>query len=382
MSVQGVVGVGISTAEVCGVRDAACVLADALSASGIVASTHWCELSETAGWRGRRQSLAAWSEGLRSSVTNGDVSAVVLHYSVFEFGPHGVPVHALGFGRALASLPVPVVGFLHELAYPFGRRGLRGTAHAVTQRVGLIPIVRASDALVVTTEQRAEWVRGRRWLPRRPVRFVPVFSNFPAQEPRVPDGPIRSVGVFGFASPGIEVPAVAEALRLLASRGRPVELVLLGAPGPDSAAAEEWRRGFGRAATSVRFTGILPPSRLAAELAAVDVLLFPDRGGASSRKGTLAAALSAGRPVVAVEGPEQWGRVIAENAVVVAAPDPAAVAAALEQLSDDPGIRREFGARAEAFYRLRMSPEVAGEAIRAILVDLAVAARPRTLVGA
>ena len=77
---------------------------------------------------------------------------------------------------------------------------------AVTQRVALLEMLRAVDAVVVTTEERRRWLRSRRWLPRRPVAFAPVFSNLPP--PRVSSaasaqaGTPAVLGMFGYPSDG------------------------------------------------------------------------------------------------------------------------------------------------------------------------------------
>ena len=378
-----ILNVGISSSEVCGVRDAAQVLADELRLTRADAGTLWCELPEPLGLAERRQQVGTWLARLRAEIDSGDVGAVVLHYSAFAFGPRGLPLHAPAVGRALAAANVPVVGFLHELAYPFGRSGWRGAVHAVSQRLALVPVVRACDAIVVTTEERAAWVRARRWLPKRQTRFVPVFSNLPAWP--AGEGPVRmgvSIGVFGFASPGIDVPAVAEALRLVEQAGNRVELVLIGAPGPHAPAADDWCSSCSPHVTELRFTGVQSANEIAAELSAVDVVLFPDRGGPSSRKGTLAAALAAGKPIVAVEGPERWPRLVAENAVAVTPAEPSALGGALVSFCADPAARVEQGDRAERFYRTNMAPNVAANAIVSILRELGVETGDAVLAGA
>jgi glycosyltransferase involved in cell wall biosynthesis len=278
---------------------------------------------------------------------------------------------------------VPVVGFLHELALPFRLRGWRGATQAVAQRLALVPVVRVCDAAIVTTEERTAWLRSRRWLPKRRARFVPVFSNLPPAERVVQTGQraVR-IGIFGFASPGVDIAAAGEALRLLAADGRQVELVLMGAPGPDSQSAAAWCAACSAHVTDLRFTGVRPAAEISVELAAVDVVLFPDRGGASARRGTLAAALAAGRPIVAMEGREQWPRLVAESAVAVTPRNPVALAAVLGSFCTDEAARVEQGRRGERFYHTHMAPSVAAEAIVSMLHELGVTAGVPTLAGA
>jgi glycosyltransferase involved in cell wall biosynthesis len=363
------------------VRDAAQVLAEELRLAGVDIQTIWCELADEPGL-GRRR-FAAWLAQLRAELDSGEVDGIILHYSSFAFGPRGLPVHAPAVARQLGAASVPVVGFLHELAYPFGRRGWRGAAQAASQRLALIPVLRACNAVVVTTEERANWLRSRRWLPNRRTRFVPVFSNLPptlAGAP--PESRAISIGVFGFSAPGIDVPTVVEALRLLAEAGHRVDLVLIGAPGSQSSAAAAWRLACSPHVGALRVTGVRAAQQIAEELAAVDIVLFPHGGGASARKGTLAAALAAAKPVVAVNGPEQWPRLVAEAAVAVTPPDPPALAAALGSFCANAAARVEQGARAERFYNTHMAPAVAAEAIVSALRELGVEAGIASLAGA
>ena len=135
----------------------------------------------------------------------------------------------------------PLVTLLHEYAYPWGRAGLRGAVWALTQRAVLIEVVRASTALDVTADFRAERLASRRWLPRRPVVVAPVFSNLP-EPARAPGaepakggagGETRVVGLFGYGAEGTEVELVLDALRLLRE------------PGPRGRAAAARRAGRG-----------------------------------------------------------------------------------------------------------------------------------------
>jgi len=233
---------------------------------------------------------------------------------------------------------------------------------ALSHRAALPTVVRHCDALAVTSERRASWLATRQWLPRRPVVFVPVFSNLPpAAAEAIHEKYSPSIGVFGFGGPGVDVELVAGALATLRGRGRKVRLVLIGAPGPNGAAARRWWQALEDrgSLSALRFTGVQAPRELARELARVDVLVFPDRSGPDSRRTTLAAGLALGRAVLAVDGPERWGRAVSERALVVAPPDPQAFAVELERLLDDRALRKEQGARAAAFYGRFMAPEVA-----------------------
>ena len=149
---------------------------------------------------------------------------------------------------------------------------------------------------------------------------------------------------------------VLDAVRLLRDRGSQVELLLLGAPGRDSQAAENWLskarvRGVERA---LSFSGVLPAADLSNALAACDVLLHPEPGGPTSRKGTLAASLASGSAVVALDGPRGWSELVRSEAVLVVRPTAVALGDALAGLLEDDAPREALGARGAAFAEQRM----------------------------
>ena len=357
-----IVQVGSSTTPVCGVRDYAGVLERAFRSGGTDVSTFWCDVDPSAGVPASVRQARRWLSRVRREIEKTQPRVIILHYSVFAYGPRGVPVLAPLVARELAATGVPVLGLLHEFAYPFGRRGWRGTVQALSHRAALPTVVRHCDALAVTSERRASWLATRRWLPRRPVVFIPVFSNLPPVEPEVmPEKDSPSIGVFGFGGPAVDVELVASAVAILRARGRRVRLVLIGAPGPNGAAARRWWQALEDrdSLSALRFTGVQAPRELARELAGVDVLVFADRSGPDSRRTTLAAGLALGRAVVAVDGPERWGRAVSERAIIVASPGSQAFAAELERLLDDRSLRESQGARAAEFYGRFMAPEIA-----------------------
>jgi glycosyltransferase involved in cell wall biosynthesis len=380
MSTRRILGIGVSSTPVCGVRDAAEQLTRAFRAGGADASTAWCELAGLPTVRERRRLIHDWLNSVTRRVRDDDIDAVILHYSVFAYGLRGFPLFVPAVARELAAYDVPVIGFLHEFVYPFGRRGWRGATQALSHRLALFPVVRCSDGLAVTTERRAAWIRGRRWLPRRPVVFVPVFSNLP-RVLETADGktPGFSIGVIGFGSPGTDTALMAEAIVRLGA-DRPLEIVLIGSPGSAGPAADSWRAAF-RAqgcADLLRFTGVRTADEIAHELGAVDLVVFPERAGPDSRRGTLAAALAAGKAVVALNGPERWERLVSEAALVVVEPRSEALAAALVRLLEDPAALAAQGAEARAFYRTHMAPEIAVERLSAMLPAFELQ-RPATL---
>lgn len=356
--------VGVSEAATCGVRDHATLLSGALRASGAVCSTHWLTRTEHSP-RGCRREFKAWTDRLRGELESERPDAILLHYSVFSYSYRGLPVFVAPVLAALRASGRPIVGLLHEIAYPWRIGGLRGAVWAFTQRALSIELMRSCAAVVVTAPFRAEALRSNRLLPRRPIYLAPVFSNLPPPRalPRSGREGAHSVGLFGYAYEGAAASLVLDALRLLGERGLPARLVLLGAPGPSGAAAERWRAGAAARGVELSFSGVLSAAELSDALAACDALLHPERSGATSRKGTLTGSLASGRPVVALDGPLAWDELIDARAAEIAHGDPRALADKLEPLLRDPAWREEVGARGGEFARTHMSVERSAEVV-------------------
>jgi glycosyltransferase involved in cell wall biosynthesis len=357
--------VGVSEGLVCGVRDYAGVLTEALGAQGASTTTHWLTRSHCSAAASRAE-IAAWSAALEGELREEPPDAVLFHYSVFAYSYRGLPVFVPRVLRALRAGGAPVISELHEVAYPFRHRGWRAKLWAVSQRFLLISVMRASAAVVVTADFRAAWLASRRWLPKRPVALTPVHSGLPAPLSRFTDnGAAPKLGLFGYAYQGACVSLVLDALRTLRDSRPEAQLVLLGAPGADSAVGEEWVAGA-RArgvADALSFSGTLSAQALSDAIAASELLLFADETGPASRKSSLAAALASGRPVVAIDGPRRWQELVDAGALSLAAPAPAAIARAVRALLDDPAQRDALGARGRRFAEERMSPAAAARAI-------------------
>jgi len=342
---------GASTDRVCGTRDYATTLAEPLRRIGADVRFLW--------WDRATRTLDSWTADLRDAVADADVT--LWQYSCFTYTKRGLPTLVPRVLRALTQDGVPLVTVFHELVFPWGVNGVRGAVHAATHRFALHPIVRASAGLVVTTEERREWVESRRWLPHRPTTFLPVVSNIAGTTPAERNDDELRVGVFGFRRLQLPVQLIVDSV----ARVPRAHLVLVGAPGPNTPEAETWRKAAAAAGAPelVSFTGVLDPEPLASELAAVDLVLFPDPIGPTTRRGTLAAALAHGKPVVALDGPQTWDRFLREHALTVVPPEIDALAEAMRRLAADPRARAEQGRRARAFHDRYAAPDVVADGL-------------------
>lgn len=368
--------IGVSNTPVCGVRDFAAVLSRALQDRGVVVSSSWWERSAVKGFRPALREFREWRWSVARTLGPQGCDLVLWHYSAFAHSWRGIPYLAPLMSRRLRKLGTPVVVFLHEFVYPFKRSGWRGLVWALTQRLVLVVLVASSAGVVLTTEDRAAWLKSRVWLPKRPVAFVPVFSNLSLHSKEAEFRPQRltslGIGVLGFGSEGIQVDSIVSALGGLAQNGIDAHLVLLGSPGPDGPHGERWRRAAQEAgcADVMSFTGIRELSELAKDLAAVDVVVHPEAGGPTSRRTTLAAALAFGKPVVALDGPHTWRRFVDEGAVIVVPDSPAATLGELVSLAEDGPRRENLGRQAHEFYAVHLAPDVAARTLGEFLRSL------------
>jgi glycosyltransferase involved in cell wall biosynthesis len=362
----------MSVSPTCGVRDHAMVLAEALTRENVSYSLHWLNRSGDS-LRTARSQVRAWTRELAAELDRARPDAVLLHYSVFAQSYRGLPLFVGAMLSALRSSRTPIVTVAHELAYPWGHGGIRGRVWASTQRALLIDVIRTSAAVIVTADFRAEWLASRPWLPRRPVTVTPVFSNLPP--PRSgshPEDTRPVVGLFGYSYEGVAIPLVLDAALRLKDRGVEMRLMLLGAPGRSSSSGEAWLAAARSRdlADTLSFSGTLSPQDLSDALASCHVLLFTDASGPSSRKGTLAASLASGRPVIAIDGPRRWSELIQCEAARVVQPTPDALTDALDAILADEHLRETLGARGREFAEQRMSVARSVDSVTALLEEI------------
>jgi glycosyltransferase involved in cell wall biosynthesis len=364
--------VGMSASPVCGVHDHSVVLADTLNRGQMSCSLHWLLRSATT-LRAARTEIREWTRELVPELDRSRPDAILLAYSVFEYSFRGIPLFVPSVLSALLRSRAPLIVVLHELAYPWKRGGWRGRVWALTQRAALVDVMRAASGVVVTADFQAARLAARRWLPRRPVAVAPVFSNLPP--PTRALRPARQghvVGLFGYSYEGIAISLVLDAIRLVRDGGMQVELILLGAPGSSSPSAHAWLHAArGRDLTeALSFSGTLPPQALSDALASCDALLFADTAGPSSRKGSLAAALASGVPVIAIDGRLRWSRLVDSKAAHVVSPTPHHLADAIRAVLIDQALGAALGERGRAFAERSMGVAVTVDAIIALLAGL------------
>jgi colanic acid biosynthesis glycosyl transferase WcaI len=307
------------------------------------------------------QALAEAAGGL--SVHDADV--------VLVYGPPlvGPLVGALVAARHGAALVNVVYDVYPDIAVETG--AVRNRAVIAAARLAERLQYRAADRTVVLSEGFRRLLRDK-GVPDERIAVVPVWLDPDEIGPGERDNAWRRehgialeqtvvlyAGTIGVVS-GAAV--VAEAARLLAGDDRLLFLIVGEGAAKDELA--ERARSFGL--TNLRLLPFQPRERLAEVQATADlglVTLAPGRGRTSVPSKVL-GYMAAGRPTVAaVDADSDTARQVEESrAGVVCAPgDPAALAAAVRELADDPARRARMGGAARAaFERDYARPRVLG----------------------
>ena len=195
----------------------------------------------------------------------------------------------------------------------------------------------------------------------------------------LPDGIDPAAGPPAFSLPGIVFLYVGNLERyqgidlLLESvalaRGTRADLALAVAGGTAADIARYTDRaaalGLGEA---VRFLGPRPVSEMASLFAGAHVLVSPRITGANTPM-KIYSYLDSGKPVLATNLPTHT-QALNPNIAMLAPPEPAAFAAAMLHLADDPELRRALGARGRARARAVHSRAAFTAAAQTLYADL------------
>ena len=299
-------------------------------------------------WPGGRESLRRLDDVLRA------VEAQVVHV----FFPDSVVgrryqlVSLIGRGR------LPLVTTFWNLG--LGRRSPLPLRLAAAGLLARSSVVSSHDPSYIAALRRL-------LLQRKPVRWLPVGSNFEAAERRRTGGPL-TLGFFGQLDFTRGVDTLLEALALL--RRPEVKLVMLGSAGRPERYEDdgEFRRLLALPATlgiagQVEWTDYLSDEEVPQRLADLDLCVLPYRRNSLGRS-ALAAALAAGTPVVLGGRADRIGPLVAGRDVALVAPDDAAgLAAELARLIDDSDERKRLAAAARQAASLFSWERIARDAL-------------------
>jgi glycosyltransferase involved in cell wall biosynthesis len=324
-----------------------------------------------------RREVHGWGWGLWPEMARllgtGRPDVVIIQYQTGAYGLHpainGLP------GWLRRRVPgLPVITTMHDLREPY-LFPKAGRARRWVNRV----LMGQSAAVVVTNPQDAAALPPAL---ARKAAGIPIGANITPHPPPgwsretwraardIPDD-VPLAAYFGFLNASKGLDTLLRALQAVRAGGSPVRLLMVGGGVGSSdptnrataAALTRLTRDLG-VAEAIHWTGYVPPSGVSAALLSADLAVLPFADGASFRRGSLLAVMAHGLPVVstAPRQPEgdtrpaprrltfhDWPQLQnGDNALLTSLDDPAALAAAIVQVTTDPALRDRLAAGARA----------------------------------
>jgi glycosyltransferase involved in cell wall biosynthesis len=276
-----------------------------------------------------------WRRALRTLPTVRGL--VLIQYTHLAWSRRGFSIGALRAHRALRRIGATVGTVFHD-ATPFAGRRLRDRVRGAVQRAVVRRLARASAIAFSTVEPDLVGVFAG--IEPRP-QFLPAGSNVPPSRPHPHAGDGFVVSVFSVTERDRdEALMLAEIVQYAGRALRSVSLQVFGRGAME--AEKTLRSSIG--AIPLRLDGVIDAREVSSRIASSDALLFL-RGDASSRRGTIVAAICNGVPVVAPEGPETGSAIRAAGVVLFPRGDEHAAADGLIRLGSDPRFAEQQRAR-------------------------------------
>lgn len=298
-----------------------------------------------------------------------------------QWVPHGYGYHAMNVPFCLwlwnrARFKGDIIELMaHECFLPFKLAALKQNAAALIQRLMTVVLLRAARRVWISIPAWEE-----RWRPlalgrRVPFVWLPVPSNIAVTDD--PTGVCRVRARYGlngepvlghFGTYGEHDRKMLQAiLPLLLQGGKGLKVILMGRD--SDVMRDELVKHRPHLGGAIHATGVLDAAKLSLHLSACDVLIQPCQGGVSTRRGSVMACLSHGRPIVTTTGclTESIWR---ESQAVILAPDNDAQAIACEtqRLLKDEAERERLSAAASALYYEKFDVEHVITTLRAAAV--------------
>jgi glycosyltransferase involved in cell wall biosynthesis len=296
---------------------------------------------------------------LRGLVSRWRAQSVLVQYTPLSWSHRSVPLHLPRILRMLRRAGArPAVVFHDPSGSPvrqgavwwkrLGDRVRRRWQYRVLRKI----YSQVDRAFFTISPDNISWLRAD----RSKASLLPAGANVPTPQElgldanRPHDGMlvVAIFGISGMPSGSQELSLLERALRRAAITAPRFRVVALGR-GTDQAAD-----GLARVARScgvaIEVKGLIDAHVITRTLFASDVQLF-FRGGISSRRGTVAAGLSCGLPIVAFHSTETAPPVTEAGVRLVPEGDAEALGEALGRVLADPEHRAELSARSRAAHQ-------------------------------
>jgi glycosyltransferase involved in cell wall biosynthesis len=317
--------------RVCGVGDYTAMLSGALSDEGLdveVLTTSGPVTVEHTGVQMRAR-VGGWNplhiREVVQEIRTANPNIVHLQYPTAEYGAGLLP-------QMLVSLGRPFIVTIHEASI----------AH-VLRKASLYPFLMFADRVVATSRYEGNFMS--RMHPRvgKRLSVISVGSNIPSTTPRTRDA---SIAYFGLIAPNKGVEDFLKLAEMAKAAGEKWKFSVIGLTQPRHLSYAEGLRSASRS-LPVEWLSGLPDRDVAQRLARSGAVYLPFPDGASLRRGSLAAALTNGAPVITTRGSATPLDMLDDGDVVAFADSPgAAFEKSREILSDTaPAERLSRGAR-------------------------------------
>jgi glycosyltransferase involved in cell wall biosynthesis len=286
---------------------------------------------------------------------------VLVQYVPSAFGARGSNIPVCRWLLGLRRRGVDVRVMFHEPYFYFGFHRPWRNLLALSQRVMAAILLRASNEVYLSTGRWVEYLSP--YGPLRHVQVLPIPATVPIPPPSSPLSEAVSglqhpagivIGHFGTYGAHVATP-LRRLLPLLLDALPSARVLLIGADG------DAFIRGLGLTAPHaqrVHATGRISPVEIAAALRTCTVLVQPYPDGVTTRRTSLMACLTSGRPVVTSDG-ALTERLWRDTRAVALTPagDEASMADAVVRLVDGESEAAALGARGRRLYDERFALE-------------------------
>jgi glycosyltransferase involved in cell wall biosynthesis len=303
-----------------------------------------------------------------------DADVYILEYVIQMYGRGGfapwliVFFAAFGFGRKKRLI---LSG--HEL-YLYQKGSVKKYLISFLTRLIFYAGIAASERVVVTNTFRAELISGFPGVTNKQIVVIPVGANVLPEfwpSPKAKKEAVFEITSFGIWSSMRPVKLLLEVIRELRFQYT-LRLTLLGKVCSDGHGLDTLRTFMttSEMVSTVEIKGVLTARELSDYLSRSDLFISTLDCGPSGRRGSLAAALAHGLPIVAFEGYERdpFFR-NNDNIVLVPKGDVSALTRAIRRLIEDDDMRARLAFRARETYDKYLSWERIADRWSAILHD-------------
>jgi glycosyltransferase involved in cell wall biosynthesis len=282
----------------------------------------------------------------------------MLQYTHLAWSRRGFPLAALAIAATVRLGGTKLAVTLHD-PLPFAGIRARDRIRALTQVVVMRLLVLLAHRTFVTVDPSViSWADGRI---RASLSFVPVGSNVGGTTRARAQREERTVVVFGVTENNVaEATRIARVVRT--ARGSLPDLALRVMGRGAQQSMPVLQRELDRSDVRLSVHGVIAAPEVVVHIADADVFLFL-RGGASSRRGTIAAAIACGTPIVAEHGPETTTPITEAGLELVRLGDDAAAAAAVVRVIEDQAWNAELSELNQEAYARWFSWESIGARI-------------------